>query len=653
MEAAQTVYDKADSEQLEVDNALKALTDAKAKAVLLKNFPLYVETQYPLSDIGYQSGYDAYKTAVADAEKVLFSQGNDAEAIKAAMDSINATKGALMLPDSNKPTVTATDTYYQSYSYDKMLDGNVNTKCWFEKDQEAGKEFVFAFPQAVNMSQIRIVQPSDVGADVIEGADVQISTDKAEWTTVGQLDNTKLDATFTFEQTPVKYVRVLLTATKKNWYQISEVYFTYEQIPEDTTVKDIIAEAEAIDVTDKDAAAVNTMIDALIEVQKLYAADNKDTDEAVAALRSAIDALNGAVPVEKAALEQAITDAAQYNEADYTKASWTAFANALAKANEVNENAEATQEDVNAAVEALNNAITGLEKYVAPNKTLLKATYEYAMSLSTEGVTDSAKKYFMDAVAAADTVLNDAKATQEEVNTAWNNLLEGIWALGLTQGDKTMLEQLIAKADNMVENSGKYVETNWDQLVEALEAAKAVYNDGDAMDEDIKPVADDLLKAILAQRFKANKSILEELVAKAEAMDVSGYTTASVTVFKAALYNANMVLADMSLSEEDQDVVDAAVEELNKAIENLSADVDTDSKPSTDDNKGDTDTSKPDDTTSDKDTSSKGDSSKNNGKTETPVTGDNSNTSLWLAAALASIIGAAYLVCQRKKIEQK
>ena len=658
LEAAQTVYDKADSEQLEVDNALKALTEAKAKAVLLKNFPLYVETQYPLSDIGYQSGYAAYKTAVADAEKVLFSQGNDAEAIKAAMDSINTAKEALMLPDGNKPTVTATDTYYQSYSYDKMLDGNVNTKCWFEKDQEAGKEFVFAFPQAVNMSQIRIVQPSDVSADVIEGADVQISTDKAEWTTVGQLDNTKLDATFTFEQTPVKYVRVLLTATKKNWYQISEVYFTYEQIPEDTTVKDIIAEAEAIDVTDKDTAAVNTMIDALIEVQKLYAADSKDTDEAVAALRSAIDALNGMVPVEKAALEQAIADSAQYNEADYTKASWTAFADALAKANEVNKNAEATQDDVDAAVKALNDAIAGLEKYVAPNKTLLKATYEYAMSLSTEGVTDSAKKYFMDAVAAADTVLNDAKATQEEVNTAWNNLLEGIWALGLTQGDKTMLEQLIAKADNMVENSGKYVKTNWDQLVEALEAAKAVYNDGDAMDEDIQPVADDLLKATLAQRFKANKSILEELVAKAKAMDVSGYTTASVAEFRAALYNANMVLADMSLSEEDQDVVDAAVDELNKAIENLSADVDTNSKP-TDDNKGDTGTSKPDSTTSDKDTSSKddttskGDSSKNNGKTETPATGDNSNTSLWLAAALASIIGAAYLVCQRKKIEQK
>ena len=336
-------------------------------------------------------------------------------------------------------------------------------------------------------------------------------------------------------------------------------------------------------------------------------------------------------------MEQAIADAAQYEEAKYTEASWTVFAEALAKANEVNGNAEATQDDVNAAVEALNNAIAGLEEYVAPDKTLLKKTYDLAMTLSTEGVTDSAKKYFMDAVAAAEAVLNNEKATQEEVTTAWDNLLEGIWALGLTQGDKTMLEQLIIKADSMMENSGKYVETNWDQLVEALKAAKAVYNDGDAMDEDIQPVADDLLKAILAQRFKANKSILEELVAKAEAMDVSGYTTVSVSVFKAALYNANMVLADMSLSEEDQDVVDAAVDELNKAIENLSANVDTGSKPSTDDNKSDTDAS------------NNSSSNENNSNTQTPVTGDNSMTYLWIIVAVLCVAGVVIVVLKKKQ----
>ena len=54
------------------------------------------------------------------------------------------------------------------------------------------------------------------------------------------------------------------------------------------------------------------------------------------------------------------------------------------------------------------------------------------------------------ALAEAKAVMADTDATQEQVNAAWDNLLEGIWGLGLTQGDKTLLEQLITKADDMM-----------------------------------------------------------------------------------------------------------------------------------------------------------------------------------------------------------
>lgn len=50
-----------------------------------------------------------------------------------------------------------------------------------------------------------------------------------------------------------------------------------------------------------------------------------------------------------------------------------------------------------------------------PNKTLLQKTYDYAKTLSTEGVTDSAKKFFEDALAKAAEVLENSTATQEEV----------------------------------------------------------------------------------------------------------------------------------------------------------------------------------------------------------------------------------------------
>ncbi len=205
------------------------------------------------------------------------------------------------------------------------------------------------------------------------------------------------------------------------------------------------------------------------------------------------------------------------------------------------------------------------------NKTLLQKTYEYALTLSTEGVTDTAKAAFEKALANAKVVLDNQKATQEEVNSAWDALLKGIWGLGLTQGDKTMLEQLIAKAESMIADQDKYVQDNWQMLVDALDQAKKVDADGDAMEEDIQPAAEALLNAILAQRFKADKSILEDLINKAESMDLSGYTAASVATFRTALANAQAVMADNSLTEDDQATVDAAVEKLSKAIDGLTA----------------------------------------------------------------------------------
>ena len=153
------------------------------------------------------------------------------------------------------------------------------------------------------MSEVRIVQPSDVGADVINGADVQVAGDDGEWVTVGHMSSDSLDSTFEFEQMPVKQVRILITEDKENWYQISEVYFTYEQIEEDSTLKDLILEAEQTDISDKDPAKVQNMISALIEAQKVYASGSSDTEQVIASLRGALDELTITQPASDAAVQ--------------------------------------------------------------------------------------------------------------------------------------------------------------------------------------------------------------------------------------------------------------------------------------------------------------------------------------------------------------
>ena len=240
-------------------------------------------------------------------------------------------------------------------------------------------------------------------------------------------------------------------------------------------------------------------------------------------------------------------------------------------------------------------------------------------------------EYFQKAMENAKAVLDNENATQAEVNKAWDDLLEAIWGLGINQGDKTLLNVLITKAEEMEKNADKYVETHWQELLDALKAAKEVSADGGALQAEVDEAANALHQAILLQRYKANKENLEDLINKANGMDLSGYTLESVTVFKAALGNAKLVLADESLSEDDQKIVDSAVEELSAAIKQLS----TSEEPSN-----------PDDSDKEEGFSEKPDEGE---KPDSPATGDSNNGFLWFAVVFAGLMAAVLGVTQRKK----
>ncbi len=83
------------------------------------------------------------------------------------------------------------------------------------------------------------------------------------------------------------------------------------------------------------------------------------------ALETAIKELVPVTPptaADKAALVLAINAATAINAAEYTAESYAAVTTALAKANEVNANAGATQAEVDAAAKALNDAVAALQK---------------------------------------------------------------------------------------------------------------------------------------------------------------------------------------------------------------------------------------------------------------------------------------------------
>lgn len=144
------------------------------------------------------------------------------------------------------------------------------------------------------------------------------------------------------------------------------------------------------------------------------------------------------------------------------------------------------------------------------------------------------------------------------------------------------LQQLIDRAKTMVDCAHKYVKTQWEALLDALAAAEQLLSVEHVTQDQVDDTASALLEAILAQRFQANKENLEAILEQAKDMDLSGYTVESVARFQAALDAAQAVMDDDSLSEEEQQTVDAATEALAAAMEGLTAETEPEEPEATD-----------------------------------------------------------------------
>ena len=432
--AAKAINDKTDATQAEVDEVYDELIEAKAKAVKIEYYSLYVQSTYPLKHDDYVGGYEAYKQAVDAGKALLSSDTLNAETAKGAYEAIKTAKSNLVKPDGNIPIITATDNYYEKnqwyptkeYSYEKMLDNDLNTKCWFGQEQAADKEFKFTFPTAVNMTSVQVIQPSNVGDDALKAADIEVSLDGETWTKVGSITENDLDYTATFEKIAVKYVRVRLTEAKPGyWYQVSEVKFAYEQPQEDNTLRDMINEAEALDINGKAPILVSNMVDALIAGQKEYVKGTTDTTTVETTLRNAIDALKDAADITN--LSGLIEKVQKLNKADYTVDSWNNLEAAYNKALEVLENTTATQEQVDKACDDLDRAINALVKApIVADKTELLKAIEAAKDLVEKDYTSESWKTLQDALDAANKVVANKDATQEEIDAAVDAINDAI-----------------------------------------------------------------------------------------------------------------------------------------------------------------------------------------------------------------------------------
>ena len=296
-------------------------------------------------------------------------------------------------------------------------------------------------------------------------------------------------------------------------------------------------------------------------------ATQAEVDEAVQAVRKAIEQLQEVTKVDKTALEKLVEENQNRNESDYTKESWKVFTKAMELAQAVLTDPKATQAEVDEAVQAVRKAIEQLQEVTKVDKTALEKLVEENQNRNESDYTKESWKVFTKAMELAQAVLTDPKATQAEVDDAVQAVRKAIEQLQeVTKVDKTALKKLVEENQNRVASG--YTAESWQVFRKALEAAQAVLADSNTTQAEVDEAIQAVNKAIeqLQEVIKVDKTALKKLVEENQSRVASSYTAESWQVFRKALEAAQAVLADSNTTQAEVELV---MNDLVQAIEQL------------------------------------------------------------------------------------
>ncbi|MBQ4064791.1 MAG: FIVAR domain-containing protein [Clostridia bacterium] len=266
-------------------------------------------------------------------------------------------------------------------------------------------------------------------------------------------------------------------------------------------------------------------------------------------------------------LNQLLAEATALDESKYTAQSWDVLEKALGEARIAATNSK-TQSEINAAADALREAIKALEELPPPppiDYSALMKQITIAEGLKASDYTSASYAKVKSALKTAKNMLTSQD--QSKVDAAAQNLkdaIAGLVKVGATEDpDYYELNRQIAIAEALVEE--KYTPNSWSRMQKALTNAKNALN---SKDQSVIDAAATALKDAIAALEELNLSVdyseLRKQLAIAETLKAGHYTEESWNGLLAA-----MEVAQNALNSDEQAVVDAATEGLKNAIAGL------------------------------------------------------------------------------------
>jgi hyaluronoglucosaminidase len=395
---------------------------------------------------------------------------------------------------------------------------------------------------------------------------------------------------------------------------------------------------------------LNTALENAVEVLRNEEATKEMVSSAVSSLRVAIESLVKEEIVTPEADKTLLTIVVDYAEdvkakgalEDVVPAVVEEFEEALKEAKVIIADENATQEQVDIASDRLINVIHMLE-FKKGDKTELKKLVEVINALDESKYTTSTWAVLQAEIENANKVIADENAMEEEVTNTYESLNEAFASLELA-ADKSKLEKLVSELE--AKDLSKYTTASANKFNAELNNAKAVLIDNEVTQEQVDEAYNKLIRAYLELRLIPDKSKLEELIKKAEEIDVAKYTEESVSALNIKLKEVKDVLDN---EEASQDEVNKASEELEIALSGLEEKKDnnnnTDNNVNNDDNSGNNSESN-----NSNNLSGSGDNENNNSGNDNssnlPLTGGTS--SFALAGIAALLVGYGAILRRRK-----
>lgn len=173
--------------------------------------------------------YSAYNAALEAAREVY----NNSRALQSEVDSalaavVNAKanlKSALVVVSPKSIAASSNREFYQSYTGSLALDGSSSTYAWIASAQRTGDWFRVAFDDVYTVSDVTVT--SSYGNDHIRSADIQVSVNGSDWTTVGTYSGSGTRTVSFGRFVDARYVRLCLTSSSDYWWVVNEISFTF------------------------------------------------------------------------------------------------------------------------------------------------------------------------------------------------------------------------------------------------------------------------------------------------------------------------------------------------------------------------------------------------------------------------------------------